>query len=69
MRSISRFVRFPVDEVNIVVQDELVNGLYTGENSCLEVMNFTHRVFSAKTTPVRLASVVCFLMAGIVDAF
>ncbi len=36
MRSISRFVRsLPIDEVNVVVQDELVNGLDTGENSCL----------------------------------
>jgi hypothetical protein len=43
MRSISRFVSFPIDEVNIIVQNELVNGLYTGENSCLEVTKFTHR--------------------------
>jgi hypothetical protein len=49
-------LQFPIDDV--VVQDELVDG-----------MNFTHRVFSAKTTPVRLASVVCVRMVGIVDAF
>ena len=39
---------FPIDEVNIVVHDELVNGLDTGENSCLEVTNFTHRGIERK---------------------
>ena len=34
--------------MNIVVQDELVNGLDTGENSCLEVTNFTHRGIERK---------------------
>ncbi len=31
-----------------VVQYELVNDLYTGENSCLEVTNFTHRGMQRK---------------------
>ena len=39
---------FPIDEVCAVVQYELIYSLNTGENSCLEVTNFSPRSIQGK---------------------
>ena len=39
---------FPIDEVCTIVQYELIDSLNTGENSCLEVTNFSPRSIQGK---------------------
>ena len=39
---------FPIDEMCAIVQYELIYSLNTGENSCLEVTNFSPRSIQGK---------------------
>ena len=39
---------FPIDEMCVIVQYELIYSLNTGENSCLEVTNFASRSIHGK---------------------